>query len=217
MKQIGIYGAGGFAREVAWLASTFEAMKIIDVVAYIDDAKNCPMLYGKPVLSWQEFSTSFPDALVSIAIGSPQNRERIASMVSAAGFSFATLEHHSAEHSQSVSLGEGSIICANSILTVDIGIGKHVQINLGCTIGHDVRIGDFSTLAPGVHISGNVHIGKCVYIGTGATVINGTPDKPLTIGDGAVVAAGACVTKDCEPRCMYAGVPAILKRKIDII
>ena len=111
-----------------------------------------------------------------------------------------------------VALGPGSVICAGSILTVNIEIGAHVHINLGCTIGHDAVIGNFSTLSPGVHVSGNVQIGERVYIGTGATLINGHANDPLVVGDGAVIAAGACVTRSVESGAMVAGVPAIRKR-----
>jgi acetyltransferase-like isoleucine patch superfamily enzyme len=83
---------------------------------------------------------------------------------------------------------------------------------LDCTIGHDVVVGSYSTLSPGVHVSGNVRIGGNVFIGTGACIINGRASEPLTIGDGAVVAAGACVTRSVDPGAMVAGVPAIRKR-----
>jgi acetyltransferase-like isoleucine patch superfamily enzyme len=73
-------------------------------------------------------------------------------------------------------------------------------------------VGDFSTVSPGVNIAGNVHVGEGVFFGVGANVINGVHSRPLVIGDGAVVAAGACVTRDVEPNSMVAGVPAIRKR-----
>jgi len=46
-------------------------------------------------------------------------------------------------------------------------------------------MGDVKTLAPGVNISGFVHIGKRVYIGTGAVISNGSKKNPLIIEIGA--------------------------------
>ncbi len=109
-------------------------------------------------------------------------------------------------------IAAGSVICAGSILTTNVAIGEHVHVNVGCTISHDVFIGDFSTLSPGVHVSGHVHIGRDVFIGTGANIINGSANGPIVIGDGAVIAAGACVTKSVEPGALMAGVPAVRKR-----
>jgi len=68
-----------------------------------------------------------------------------------------------------------------------------------------------TTLAPGVHVSGNVYIGQNVYVGPGASIINGRAGNPLIIGDGAVIAVGACVTKSVEAGAMAAGVPALRK------
>jgi sugar O-acyltransferase (sialic acid O-acetyltransferase NeuD family) len=203
--EIGIYGTGGHAKEVAWLVS--DLVGIYAHVAFIDDNKTGE-LRGTPILSWGAFRAAHPHAEVAFAIGDPATRERLSAKSEA-----ATVIHPSSVISPLASLGEGAIIFCGAILTVDVALGRHVHINVGATISHDVRIGDFVTISPGVHISGNVHIGKRVYIGTGANIINGTPDSPLVIGDGAYIAAGACITKSCDPRSLYAGVPAVLKKR----
>jgi UDP-3-O-[3-hydroxymyristoyl] glucosamine N-acyltransferase len=112
------------------------------------------------------------------------------------------------EMSKWIEMGEGVVICAGCVLTTNIRLGKYVQLNLDCTIGHDVAMGDYTTLAPGVHVSGWVHFGKRVYVGTGAVIINGTEERPLTIGDDAVVGAGACVTSSIPKAQTWGGVPA---------
>lgn len=214
MKKVAIYGAGGFAREVAWLLSTLEGSEVFDVLGYVEDGTDRDrVVNGKPVMSWETFSGSHRDSLVAVAIGSPQSRSQLVAKCAEAGFSFATLVHPAVKMSEFVELGVGSIVCCGAILTVNIKIEQHVHINLACTIGHDVSIGEFSTLAPGVHVSGNVHIGKSVYLGTGASIINGKFDNPIIIGDGGVIGAGACITRSTEPDCLYAGVPAELKKR----
>ena len=213
--KVAIYGAGGFAREVAWLLSFHERLSRFRVVGYVQDASAAtPLLNGKPVIDWDTLVSSHRDAAITIAVGDPAARERLASKCSSSGFAFVTLVHHSVEISDYVELGPGAIICCGCVLTVNIALGSHVHINLDCTIGHDVAIGDFTTLAPGVHVSGNVRIGKHVYVGTGATIINGTSENPLIVGDGTVIGAGACVTRSTEPNCLYAGVPAVLKKQL---
>ena len=69
-------------------------------------------------------------------------------------------------------------------------------------------VGDYTTLAPGVHISGRVHLGQRVYVGTGAVIINGTPDNPIVIDDDVTIGAGACVTKSVPAGQTVVGVPA---------
>jgi acetyltransferase-like isoleucine patch superfamily enzyme len=56
-----------------------------------------------------------------------------------------------------------------------------------------------------------IHIGKNVWIGANATVL-----AVVTIGDGAVVAAGAVVTKDVETNTVVGGVPAKVIKKIEV-
>lgn len=205
--EVVVYGAGGFAREVGWLVDECPGHR---AVAFVDDdvRNQSHVLHDCPVLSVTDARRQFPSALVLCAIGSPSAREAVAIEATSAGFGFATAIHPRAEMSRWIDIGEGTVICAGNILTTDIRLGRHVQINLDCTIGHDAVLEDYATLAPGVHVSGYVHIGKRAYVGTGANIINGTKDRPLIIGDDAVVGAGACVTKSVEPATTAVGVPA---------
>lgn len=214
-QKIGIYGAGGFGREVAWLLSHLPEDKSYEVIGYIDDGdgQDGSTLNGKPVMNLQRFQEQYPSALITISVGDPRTREKMAQKCLQHGFTFATLSDSSVRQSEFNTLGDGAIVCCGSILTVDIHVGQHAHINIDCTIGHDVVIGDYVTISPGVHVSGNVHIGRGAYIGTGANIINGIPGKPLVIGDYSVIGAGACVTRDTEANCLYAGVPAALRKR----
>jgi sugar O-acyltransferase (sialic acid O-acetyltransferase NeuD family) len=203
---VAVYGSGGFAREVAWLAEVCGHQ----VVCFIDDdsSRIGKRLNDIDVVSLDVAASRFPDAGVVAAIGSPVGRVTVVGRAIARRLRPATLIHPRVERSRWITLGTGAVICAGNILTTNIAIGDYVQVNLDCTIGHDVMLDDFSTLAPGVHVSGCVHVGKRAYIGTGATIINGTPDQPLVVGDDAVVGAGACVTRSVEPGVTVVGVPA---------
>jgi len=209
--QIAVYGAGGFGREVAWLASacTIDADPC-EAVCFIDDDPSSQglTLNELPVMGRDEARQRFPNARVVVAVGSPQVRQRLVEAAAAVGFQFVTLIHPHVERSPWIDIGTGTIICAGNSLTVNIVLGKHVQINPGCTVGHDVVIDDFCTLTPGVHVSGCVHLGQRVYLGTGAVIVNGTPEEPLVIGEDTVVGAAACVTKSVPAGQVVVGVPA---------
>jgi len=207
-QLIAIYGAGGFAREVAWLAQSCEGM--YEVACFIDDnvALHGKLLNDIPIMGLDAARQQFPKATVVAGIGSPKTRQAVMEQAARAGLDFAVLIHSRVERSKWIEIGPGAVICAGNILTTNISLGCHVQINLGCTVGHDVRIGDYTTLSPGVHVSGWVWIGKRVFVGTGAVIVNGTHDAPIVIGDDAIVGAGACVTKSVPASATVVGVPA---------
>lgn len=210
-KTLFIFGAGGFGREVAWLSRQLFDSEIVRYFIVDDNFSEADQVDGVPVRALSSIKHGHDSRFV-VAIGGCSARRNVADRCRLAGLSATALVHPRAEMSANVRIGNGSIICAGSILTTGISLGVHVHINLACTIGHDVNIGDFSTLSPGVHVSGHVHIGRDVFIGTGANIINGSAAEPLVIGDGAVIAAGACVTRSVDPGALMAGVPAIRKR-----
>ncbi|OLP56955.1 hypothetical protein BJM39_02815 [Salmonella enterica subsp. enterica serovar Javiana] len=124
----------------------------------------------------------------------------------------AQVVHDSVDLSAVGHLGRDVIIGAGSVMSVGTRIADHVHVNVGVTLSHDVLVGEYATLSPGVHVAGWVDIRPRAFIGTGASIINGSPGERLVIGEDAVVAAGACVLGSVEPASLYAGVPARRKR-----
>lgn len=113
---------------------------------------------------------------------------------------------------QRICIGANSVIHFDAILdgrlgldigsNVDIGIQSHIW-----TLEHDIDAVDYCTKG------GKVTIHDYAVIGGRTTILPG-----VTVGEGAVVAAGAVVTKDVSPYTLVAGVPArfIRERKSDL-
>ena len=139
MKKLFIIGAGGLGREVQWLVRRINAITPCwSIQGFIDDN---PTLHGTfqdglPVLGGCDYlKKRAEDVYVVIAIASTKIKRHIAEMLSGYGhMHFAILIDPSVIYSDSVKIEEGAIICAGTILTVDIALGKHVILNPGCTI-----------------------------------------------------------------------------------
>lgn len=207
MKKLVIIGAGGLGRETAWMTRRInESAWTWKLLGFLDGN---PALIGSeigrlPVLGAEAWLRDHPDVWAVCAIGDGRVRKKVVEGVMAAGHRrFATLVDPDAVLSDSVEMGEGTLVCGRTILTVHVALGRHVVVSPGCTVGHDARMDDYSTLYPGVNLSGNTHIGPCVQLGCGSQVIQGK-----RVGRGTIVGAGAVVISDLPEACTAVGVPA---------
>src|SRR6266404_2166051 len=115
--EVVLYGSGGFAREVAWLADECASHgDAIIVRCFIDDAEIPPgkTINGLPVLSLQDARARYPRAAVVAAVGDCKARARVTERAAAVGFEFTSLIHPGVHKSDAVEIGEGSVICAGS-------------------------------------------------------------------------------------------------------
>jgi sugar O-acyltransferase (sialic acid O-acetyltransferase NeuD family) len=200
MRKICIFGAGGFAKEVYWLAKQCGQ----EVDAFIDIQSGGYCCDGKRIENENYFDPLKHSAVV--AVGNPKIRKKIVDqiLIRHPDVEFATLISPSANlMADSISIGRGSVICANCIITCDVILGEWSQLNLSTTIGHDTTTGAFFTTAPGVHISGKVHAGEQVYFGTNASTVEG-----INVCSNVTIGAAACVSKDILDEGTYVGVPA---------
>ncbi len=208
MNDLIIYGAGGFGREVAWLVERINQVSPTwNLLGFIDENESLKntALNGYRVLGGREVLGNNPDAYYVVAVGASKIREKIVNGIWDAypDIRFATVIDPSVEMSKQVSIGEGSIICAHTIITVNVSIGNHVIINLDCTVGHDAIIKDFSTVYPSANISGAARIGYAAELGTGMQIIQGK-----AVGDYSIIGAGATVVNDIPEGCTAVGCPA---------
>lgn len=212
MKSVVVVGAGGFGREVIEIfKDQNKKKKKWNILGFIDDNKK---LHGKTinnylVLGGLDWFNRHNDVGCVCAIGEPEIKKKIVEKLQKMDVNFYKAIHPSVIMSKFIELGEDVIICAGTILTVDIKIGNHVIINLNSTIGHDTNIEDYCSLMPTVKINGNNHLHKGVYVGTGATFIH-----QVSIGAWSTIGAGAVVVRDIPKNVIALGIPAkVIKNK----
>jgi len=210
LGEIAVFGARGHSMliikgmEEYWRGS-------VKVRVLIDDIENgfTHPVMGIPVISSEQRLRDYPDLPVLLTPGSGTTREAAAARLAEEGAVIATATCPKQYWvDPAVHFGPGCVVGPYVRLGPNIRIGKGVQV-LSTLVAHDVEIGDFSTLNVNSSVLGHVVIGRNVNIAPNAVIGNGTRDKPLRIGDGAVIGTGAVITRDVGPGARMVGNPAM--------
>ena len=206
MKNLVIIGAGGFgremfatAREAVGYGETFTVKGFLDGnPSALDGFSGYPEIIGTPETYQIEENDVFITALGSIAA-----RRRCAAMIEERGGRFISVIHRSASIGPNVTVGDGSLVTHNVVLTADIKVGRHSCVFHGTVIGHDTVLEDFT------HVYSLVSVGGGVRIAEGASVFPGARIVPrVEIGVGATVGIGSAVVRSVAPGVTVFGVPA---------
>lgn len=203
-RKLCIFGTGGFGREtlLVFIDSLCDGdLDYKDHVVFMesDGNYNQSEIMGVPVIKQSDFDVLLYQVVV--AVGEPAVRKKMVAELPE-NTEFATLVHPTVVISEWVQLGEGSIIAAGTIITCNIKIGRHAQLNLHSTVGHDCVIGDYFTTAPGAKISGICEFGDCVYFGTSAVV-----KQAVSICSDVTIGMGGVVVKNLSESGVYIGNP----------
>jgi len=213
MKKVVVVGAGGFGREVIEIFKDENKIKEKwNILGFIDDNSDLhgSKINGFPVLGGTDWLIENHNDEIGgvIAIGEPKIKKIIADKLENGKVKFVNAIHPSVIMGDYIELGKDVIICAGSILTVNIKICNHVIININSTIGHDTVIDDYCSIMPTVKINGNNNLREGVYVGTGAAFIH-----QVSVGKWTTIGAGAVVVNDIPESVVAVGVPAKVIRK----
>jgi len=212
-KVFAVYGASGCGRSLMPVA--VDQLQRLDAqadsqIVFIDDALDEDAnVNGYTAMNYERFkSINSDDKFVLIAIANSSIRQKIAEQLVQDGISLWTVKGTTTLIMDEVSIAAGAALSPFVTIAANVTIGKCFHANLYSYVEHDCVIGDYVTFAPRVSCNGNIHIHDHAYIGTGAVIKQGTPDKPLIIGKGAIVGMGAVVTKDVPAGAVVVGNPA---------
>lgn len=206
-----VYGASGCGRSLMPIAASQVKRTAPDAkLVFIDDGLTSESeVNGYPAMNYDSFKripVSQKSVLIAIANGSI--RQKIAEALIADEIIVWHIQDASTIIMDGVTIAEGAALSPFVTIGANVTIGKCFHANLYSYVEHDCVIGDFVTFAPRVSCNGNIHIEDHAYIGAGAVIKQGLPDKPLVIGKGAVVGMGAVVTKDVPAGMVVVGNPA---------
>mgnify|MGYP000912648587 CR=1 FL=1 len=205
MKEIIIVGAGGFGRELLqWIKDINEAEEKWIIKGFIDDDLSsldnydCDYKVIGRIKDWKPNENE----VFACAIANPQTKEKVVNILKARGAEFTQVIHPRANIGEFNQIGEGVVIYPNAGLTVNSKVGDYVTL-LSSRVGHDVYIGNYSTISSNCGINGNVQIGQHVFIGSNVVIV---PSRK--IGNDAFIAAGSVVMSNIKQKIKVMGNPA---------
>lgn len=205
MKDIILIGYGGHAKSVA---DSIKSKNEYRIAGYTDVKKNDDVdleyLGNDDVLSTY-FEKGITAAVMGIGFmgGNSKVREDLYEKARNIGYNFPAIIDASAVVAQDVQIGEGTYVGKRTVINADTCVGKCCIINTGAILEHENVIGDFSHIAVGATLCGNVQVEKNCMIGANATVIQG-----IKVGEGSTIGAGSVVLKPVEAKTTVVGVPA---------
>lgn len=211
MRDIAVYGAGGFGKEVVCLINQinefFPESDSWNFIGYFDDNKDkgTQAEYGKVLGSVDELN-SWPSPLaIAISIAQPENVKTLSERIINPLISYPNLIAPDVifYDRDSVIFGKGNIVCSSCLISCDVSIGNFNIFNNFVTIGHDDIIGNFNSIMPAVRLSGNVTIGDCNFLGVSSIIL-----QSFRIGNHTTIGAGSVIMRKTKDGCTYVGNPA---------
>lgn len=210
MKDIAVFGAGGFGREVACLINLInKETPRWNLIGFFDDDPNLKgtrneygeVLGGKDVLNqWEKLLD------VVIAIGSPTVLRTVAKGIQNPLVDFPNLIAPTALFldKDNVRIGKGNIICSSCLISCNVTIGDFNIFNGHVPVGHDTEIGNYNVVMPSVNISGGVKMGDENFLGVQSVVL-----QYVKIGNLVRLGANSVLMRNAKDNLLYMGNPAV--------
>jgi sugar O-acyltransferase (sialic acid O-acetyltransferase NeuD family) len=191
------YGAGGYAQQVADYVEAWQPEPLGRAVAFIDDFRGDSGLSvgNAPVITFERWRTDFADVPVFVTVADPAARRKLVQRLVAAGGRFISFYRLLPPTARNVVVGDDTFVVAHASVGAGTVVGNHVHVMLLACVDGACTIGDYTTICPQSTVWGPWIIEEGVFIGAGARVVNET-DTTMTLGAGAVIAAGAVVTRN---------------------
>lgn len=211
MKDIAIFGAGGFGREVAALIKQInksEKEPCWNFIGFFDDnaeLKGTRNEYGEVLGGKAELNEWKSPIDIAIAIGTPQVVKSIAEGITNPLVEYPNIIAPNTEFLDinNVKMGKGNILYVRCFVSTNVTIGDFNVLNATVMIGHDATIGNYNVFMPCVNISGGVKIGDTNFMGLKSSIL-----QYLKMGNEVRVGAGAIIMRNTKDGLLYVGVPA---------
>lgn len=213
MKKMILWGATGQSKVLreCMCYYGYDLVAVFDKNTQLQSPfQDVPLYHGQQEFEeWIREVENLDSISFLVAIGGDRGKDRLDTQTYLSHFHLSPLiaRHPTAFIADGVKIGAGSQILAHATVCVETVIGDACIINTGAIVDHECRIGNGVHICPGVKMAGCVTVDSYAMLGTGAVVL-----PRVRIGRGALVGAGAVVTKDVPDLAVVMGNPARVYR-----
>jgi sugar O-acyltransferase (sialic acid O-acetyltransferase NeuD family) len=207
-KDIAIYGAGGFGREVAcMIAAINEVQPEWNFIGFFDDGlvKGTKNIFGEIIGGIDDLNSWNKELNVVFSIATPHILKKVVGKIANSNIKFPNLVAPNVNflHKESLQIGQGNLLFFGTRVSCEVTIGDFNLLNGFVSLGHDVQIGSFNVLGPMVRLSGNVTIQDENFFGVQSIVLQG-----LKMGYKTKVGANSVIIRNTKDETLYMGNPA---------
>jgi sugar O-acyltransferase (sialic acid O-acetyltransferase NeuD family) len=209
MKDLAIYGAGGFGKEVACLIKAInQGEKKWNFIGFFDDnisKKDTEDQYGKVIGGINELNSFSSDLAIVISIGIPSAVQKIVSLITNEKVYFPNIISPDTIFLDEATfkIGKGNLMMFQSLISHNITIGDFNLFNCGVSLGHETTMGSFNSMMSYTKISGEVTIGNANYFGVSSVVL-----QRRIIGNNTTIGTNSVIMRDTRNGSTYLGNPA---------
>lgn len=210
MKDIAIFGAGGFGKEIACLINIINLHKPSwHLIGFFDDNS---ILKGKQISHFgsciggiEELNNWVNPLSVIIAVGNPIAIKSISMKIQNSNIDFPNIIHpdFNIVDTKTFHIGKGNIIQGGCSVSCDVSFGDFNVFNGSVVFGHDDIIGNYNIFMPAIRVSGEVNISDTNFFGVGSIIL-----QQIKIGNNIRLGAGSVLMTNPKDGMLYMGNPA---------
>ena len=207
-----LVGGGGHCHAVI---DVIEAIGRFNIAGIIDHSE----MVGKRILNYPVIGTD--DDIVDIVkeyhnffitvgqIKSAETRSRIFGNLKKQHVTLPVLISPLAYVSRHAVIGEGTVVMHHAFVNANASIGQNCIINTNAIIEHDAIIRNNCHVSTGAILNGKCVVKENTFIGSNSVAV-----QDITVEANNIIASGSVIIHNTEPAGLYAGNPAVLKKRI---